>query len=70
MTEQLKEEFSKYKLTLIREFITTFMPVPEAGKYKFFKITTSDEFIVYVWGDDADVVLSQFKRFLNLRIFV
>lgn len=69
MSEELQSEFSKHNVKTIKEFVISFLPMPEAKKYKFYKIKTSDDIQYNVWGEDDKQILQQFKRFLALRIY-
>ena len=67
---EIQKEFKKYKLSLIRDFINTFATSPESGKNVYLNIKTSDKFTISVWGKSYQDILEQFKRFINLRIFI
>jgi hypothetical protein len=71
MTEKLQQTFKEYTTEVIKDFVRYCMPDPPLqGKYKYFKIKTSDNYVYYVWGKDEEEILSLFERFLDIRIFI
>jgi hypothetical protein len=68
--DQLRSEFAKYDLMLIKEFANLILPLPRSQKHQIFQIKTADGFTFFVWGKDAADVLNMLHRFLGLRAFI
>lgn len=69
--EIIKDEFKKYNLFTVQEFIKLLLPPPYSGcGYKFINIKTLEGYSLAVWGTSLQDLLDKFQRFIKLRIFI
>lgn len=67
--EQLRAEFAKYDMMLLKDFPNLLLPLPTRDNATF-KVKTADGLDFYVWGKDAEDILNRLHRFLRLRAFI
>jgi hypothetical protein len=72
ITEALiKQEFNKYDLALVQDFIRLFMPAPLSDKrYKYITVKTADNVSIKLWGTNLQEIWDQFQRFIRIGIFI
>lgn len=69
--EIIKLEFKKYKMFFIQEFIKSLLPIPVSKQgYKYVNVKTLEGYDICVWGISLADLWNQFRRFINLRVFI
>lgn len=66
---RISQKIANYSIDAVLAFIAT-LPMPDADKYRFYQISTSEGIQAQVWGYDVEDVLTKFQDFSELLIFM